>query len=240
MAYYPYRVNPLGNSALLVDFGNIIDEEINQLVLQISESLEADPVEGMIEVVPAYSSLAVYYNFLRVKDKMNDEGSVYEKIKSDIEKKLRDIHLTKSGPHQLIKIPVCYEREYAPDLEVIAEMKHLASNQVVDLHTSQIYRVYMIGFLPGFPYMGKVDKKIEVPRKNNPVNVPAGSVAIAGKQTGIYPMNSPGGWHIIGRTPVNLFFPDKSPPVLLKAGDQVQFYSIPYDEFKNYQSGNTR
>ena len=235
-----HTIKALSESALLIDFGNIIEEEINQLVLQIAESLEADPVEGMIEVVPAYSSLAVYYDFLSVKDKMIDEGSVFEKIKTQIEQKLRDVHLTKPVPLPLIRIPVCYEREYAPDLEAVAELKHLASNQVVDLHTSQTYRVYMIGFLPGYPYMGKVKKEIEVPRKNNPANVPAGSVAIAGRQTGIYPMNSPGGWHIIGRTPINLFLPDQMPPALLKAGDQVQFYPISYDEFKNYQSGLPR
>lgn len=240
MLPYPYRINPLGNSALLVDFGNIIDEVINDLVIQFSERLEANPIEGMIEVVPAYSSLAIYYDFFRVKDKMNDAGSVYEKVKSEVEKKLVDIHITKSVFRQLVKIPVCYEWEYATDLEAVALMKHLSTNQVVDLHISQTYHVYMIGFLPGFPYMGKVNKEIEVPRKNNPSNVPAGSVAIAGRQTGIYPMNSPGGWHIIGRTPVSLFLPDKSPPVLLNPGDQVQFYPIPYDEFKNYQSGNTR
>ena len=125
-----------------------------------------------------------------------------------------------------VPIPVCYEGEYAPDLEAVARQKGLSPGEVIDLHCSIEYRIYMIGFLPGFPYMGKIDPRIEIPRKMRPVPVIAGGVGIAGMQTGIYPLNSPGGWQIIGRTPLHLFNRHADPPVALLTGDRVRFYPV--------------
>jgi inhibitor of KinA len=134
-----------------------------------------------------------------------------------------------------IKIPVCYSGKYALDIHDIAKEKKLTAPEIINLHTAKRYRVYMIGFLPGFAYMGEIDKRIAMPRKTQPrTKVEAGSVGIAGMQTGIYPFDSPGGWQIIGKTPVKLFDKEKSDPVLLQPGDEIEFYSITEDELANY------
>jgi inhibitor of KinA len=130
------------------------------------------------------------------------------------------------GNGRPLRIPVCYEGDYAPDLSVAATRLGMTEQEVVDLHSAGVYRVFMIGFLPGFAYMGKLDERLQLPRKLQPVNVTAGGVGIAGVQTGIYPLNSPGGWHIIGRTPVALFDANADPPVNLRSGDHVQFYPV--------------
>jgi inhibitor of KinA len=138
-----------------------------------------------------------------------------------------------------IQVPVCYSGRFAPDMQLLCKQKGLSTEEVVHLHCSRIYRVYMLGFLPGFTYMGKVDERIAIERKERPRSeVPAGSVGIAGVQTGIYPMDSPGGWQIIGRTPLQLFTKQSEHPVLFAPGDRVKFYSISENEFKDHQSGN--
>jgi inhibitor of KinA len=139
---------------------------------------------------------------------------------------------------ELISIPVCYEKEFAHDLEWIAIQNNISLEEIISLHTAASYHVYMLGFLPGFAYMGLVNDKISVPRKQKPVTVEAGSVGIAGKQTGIYPLSSPGGWQIVGRTPMKLFDKEKESPTLIKSGDSVQFYSITKDEFEDIKSRN--
>jgi len=138
----------------------------------------------------------------------------------------------------LIRIPVCYDNEFAIDLPWIAEQKSLTREEIIRLHSSRQYHVYMLGFLPGFSYMGEVDEKIIVRRKPEPQQILAGSVGIAGKQTGIYPLNSPGGWQIIGRTPLKMFNKDNIEPCLLKAGDAVEFYSITSEEFDYIQKNS--
>ena len=138
-----------------------------------------------------------------------------------------------------IRIPVCYEREYGPDLDLLAGKKGLTRDEVIRLHTADAYRVYMIGFLPGFPYLGKVAPALEIPRKERPVPVVAGGVGIAGNQTGIYPLHSPGGWQIIGRTPLKLFDPSASVPVSIKVGDWVQFFPITQQEFRDFAARST-
>jgi inhibitor of KinA len=135
-------------------------------------------------------------------------------------------------PAKVFHIPVCYEEEYGTDLASVAAQKQIPLSVVIDKHTSRTYKVYMIGFLPGFSYMGEVDEQIAVPRKYQPVPVIAGSVGIAGSQTGIYPLNCPGGWQIIGRTPVKPFDSNALQPVKLHAGDHVQFYAISREEFE--------
>jgi len=140
-----------------------------------------------------------------------------------------------SNSGHFFRIPVCYEGEYGPDLEWVAREKNLPRDKVIRLHSFCTYHVYMVGFLPGFPYMGKTDPRLEVSRKPQPVAVVAGGVGIAGIQTGIYPLNSPGGWQIIGRTPSKLFNPEFDPPVRLQAGDQVQFYPISREEFTSWK-----
>ncbi|MBL7742284.1 MAG: 5-oxoprolinase subunit PxpB [Chitinophagaceae bacterium] len=229
-----YRIFPLGDAAVTVDFGNIIDKSINQQVLHLFNSLQNDPLPGMKEVVPAYSSLAVYYNAIDVRKKHNGSMTAFDSMSAQIKERLDQSLTDIETVSKLVSIPVCYEKELAPDIEYLANAKSISVDELIRMHTSKEYRVYMLGFLPGFSYMGEVDEKIAIARKPQPITVASGSVGIAGRQTGIYPMTCPGGWQIIGRTPVQLFDPGKDEPTLLKAGDRVQFISISKDEFENY------
>lgn len=233
-AMLPYRIFPLGDAAITVDFGNFIDKSINQQVLYLFNSLRNDPLPGMKEVVPAYSSLAIYYNAVDVRKKHNGSMTAFDSMSAQIRDRLDQSLTGIETVSNLVSIPVCYEKELAPDIEYLANTKNVSVEELIQLHTSKEYRVYMLGFLPGFSYMGEVDEKIAIARKPQPITVAAGSVGIAGRQTGIYPMTCPGGWQIIGRTPLQLFDPGKDEPSLLKAGDRVQFVSISKNEFENY------
>ncbi len=241
----PYRIFPLGDAAITVDFGNVIDEQINKEVIARFHELREHPIPGMTEVVPAYSSFTVYYDILSVIRIAGNNAIAFEWMKQQLEIRLQQP--ASEGPtgllrrvltdryqemnERLVKIPVCYEDEFALDIRRVAGAKNISVEELVQIHTAKIYKVYMLGFLPGFAYMGETDEKIAVPRKPQPVSIAAGSVGIAGRQTGIYPLASPGGWQIIGRTALKLFDAEKSEPTLLHAGDMVQFYSISKKEF---------
>ena len=199
-----YSIDPLGDSALLIQFEDILDESINKKVLQVFYRLKNSGTIWIRDVIPAYSSLAVHYNpFIITKEKIHQ--TIFETAVAQIQKIINEEAGQKEIISSVIHVPVCYEQQYAPDLEQLAKQKELTVQQVIELHTSKSYRVYMIGFLPGFAYMGEVEERIATPRKQQPANVVAGSVGIAGKQTGIYPLASPGGWQIIGRTPLAPF-----------------------------------
>lgn len=229
-----YHLFPLGDSALAVDFGNIIDEEINRNVMALYQQLLNNPIDGTIEIVPAYSSLTLHYDLVSIARKIPREIQVYEWFHHQVEVRLQQPVNIEVKDGSLVEVPVCYDTFFAPDLESLAASKGMIKEEVVQLHLSKPYRVYMLGFLPGFAYLGQVADKLAIPRKPQPVEVAAGSIGIAGNQTGIYPMVSPGGWHIIGRTPVMLFDTDKENPALLKPGDTVRFFSISLHEFENY------
>ena len=230
-----YSIFPLGDSAIMVDFGNKIDETINEQVMALFCQLRDHPLLGMIEAVPAYSSLTIYYDTFQLSKKIPVDKTVYEWMKEQLQKKLQEPLLNNDSSTTTITIPVCYEKEFGLDIEEIAAIKNISVKELIEIHTSKIYRVYMLGFLPGFAYMGEVDEKIEMPRKQQPRQiVESGSVGIAGKQTGIYPLTSPGGWQIIGQTALKLFDAEKKEPTLLRAGDKVKFISISKDEFENY------
>jgi len=233
-AKLPYRIFPLGDAAITIDFGNVIDDTINQHVLALFYRLSNDPLLGMSEAVPAYSSITVYYDIYTTSKKIPAGKTVYEFIHEQLNQRLQQPMPERDTVSKLVSIPVCYEKEFAPDIEYLARKKNISVDEVIHIHTSKQYRVYMLGFLPGFSYMGEVDEKIAMPRKLQPVTVAEGSVGIAGKQTGIYPMTSPGGWQIIGRTPLKLFNAENENPTLLKAGDTIQFVSISKNEFENY------
>ncbi|WP_297062538.1 5-oxoprolinase subunit PxpB [Thermococcus sp.] len=214
------RIKPLGDSALLVSFGERIDEEINEKVHTLAKAIEQANFEWLVEVVPAYSSLAVIYDPALVD---------FESVKRTIE----GIEITSERfEGKLVEVPVVYGGEYGPDLEFVAEYNGLSVDEVVEIHSRPVYRVYFLGFLPGFAYLGGMDERIATPRLEKPrLKVPAGSVGIAGKQTGIYPLESPGGWRLIGRTPLRLFNPAKDPPTLFQPGDRVKFVPIDESEF---------
>ena len=159
---------------------------------------------------------------------------VFDWMKAQLEKVMENPAPAVETSFRTVSIPVCYEEQYAPDLQQLAIATNTSVEEVIRIHTSKPYKVYMLGFLPGFAYLGELDEKISMPRKPQPHQVVAGSVGIAGRQTGIYPLASPGGWQIIGRTPLKLFDPGKEDPTLLKTGDMVQFTSISQHAFENY------
>jgi len=225
-----YKIYFINECTVSVDFGNVIDKEINAKAIAIFNYLTKHPIEGMIEAIPAYSSVSVYFDIAAIRRKISSHKA-NEWIQSKMNQvMLNEFHEFETIP-DLIRIPVCYDEQFAIDLAWIAEQKKLAPEEIIRLHHSRPYHVYMLGFLPGFSYMGEVDERIVVPRKPEPQSISAGSVGIAGKQTGIYPLNSPGGWRIIGRTPLKMFDRNEAQPCLLKAGDSVEYYPITSDEF---------
>ena len=228
----PYRIFSLGDAAITVDFGNRIDETINNDVIARFNQLRQEPLPGMIEAVPAYSSLSIYYDITALRKKIPPGQTVYEWMKGQLEERLKQPVQQDQITGRLLRIPVCYDEEFARDIQTLAGTKNISVEEVIQIHVSKKYKVYMLGFLPGFPYMGEVDERIAMPRKAQPAKIKEGSVGIAGKQTGIYPLASPGGWQIIGRTPLKLFDIAVEEPTLLRAGDIVQFYSITKNEFE--------
>ena len=223
-------ITSLNENALLVSFGNTIDVTVNQHVISLTVTLVNKPFSGFIEAVPAYSSLAVFYDPGVVRSKNKKGTTAAEFVTSYIREILDDTgKITDHSNARKIEIPVLYE---GADLALVADHHRLTTDEIVSIHTSTLYRVFMIGFLPGFAYMGTLNPRIEMSRKTSPrTSVPAGSVAIAGMQTGIYPQASPGGWQLIGRTPIKIFDTAKSTPCLLSSGDTVQFVAIDKDHF---------
>ncbi len=227
----PYQLFALGDSAITIDFGNCIDETINNEVLARCRQLQSYPFPGLTELIPAYSTLTVCYDILSIRKTFPGEHTAFETVKQLLTDYLIQPVQHTNRDYPLIKIPVCYAVEFGTDLPQLAATNNLSIEEVIELHTSREYKVFMLGFLPGFAYMGSVDERIAIPRKLQPKNVPAGSVGIAGMQTGIYPLDSPGGWYIIGKTPHRIFNVNNPDAVLLKAGDRVQFFPISRTEF---------
>ena len=224
--YSESRFLLMGDRGLLLEFGDEISPEVNEKVRRMALAIQAESIEGMIETVPTYRSLLILYNPLILPA---------DELKKRLIRLEEELKQTSFPDPKLTKIPVLYGGAYGPDLEGVARHHQISPEEVVRLHCSKPYFIYMIGFMPGFPYMGELPDTLITPRLKTPrLSVPAGSVAIAQKQTGIYPMESPGGWQIVGRTPIKLFDPEKDPPALLQMGDLVQFYPISEKEFKEW------
>lgn len=218
------KIFPLSDSAITIDFGNVIDEKINDFVMKLFKSCLQNPFEGMIEAMPAYSSLTIFYDVWKVRNANKSFKTAFNFVENYFKKILQDTDSQIVNDFNLVEIPVIYEGE---DLAFVAEYNHLSIEEVIEIHTTPIYKVYMMGFLPGFAYLGGLDAQIATPRKDSPrTKVPAGSVGIAGNQTGIYPSESPGGWQLIGRTELQLYTPNSSQITLLKAGDYVKFEQV--------------
>ena len=226
-----YRIFPLGDSAISLDFGNRIDEDWNEQVMARYRDWKQSPLPGMTELVPAYSSLTVYYDLLSVPVPAGATITAYEVLRQEIEKRMNIPVSNHNAAYRILSVPVCYDPEFAPDMGKWNEVHGLSPEQVIREHTAGTYKVFMLGFLPGFAYMGSVNEIIAMPRKPVPEPARAGSVGIAGLQTGIYPLDSPGGWSIIGRTPWTIFDPFRDEPSLFREGDRVRFYSISRTEF---------
>jgi inhibitor of KinA len=234
MTHPSYTIFPLGDTAITIDFGNIINTDLNKAIIHLSELVKAANIRGVKDIVPAYSSLTIHYDVIAIA-KYYGDTSAFVVMKEKLEALLAEEKQLTEQPSRRITIPVCYATKYALDSEEISNLTNLSFSEIITIHTSRVYRVFMVGFLPGFAYMGEIDSRIVVSRKREPrVKIEAGYVGIAGRQTGIYPLASPGGWQIIGRTPVKLFDIDKAESVLFKAGDEVTFFSITENEFENY------
>jgi inhibitor of KinA len=214
------KIYSLGESAVTISFGSEISAETNERVFNLDNYFKAAGFPGFIETVPAYASLTVFFDIKEVRKNFTEFSTASEAVKRIIETALENSYKESEKPVRQIEIPVCFAPESAPDLQYVCETKNLAKKEFIEIFTARIYRVYMLGFLPGFAYMGETDEKIAVPRKENPrAFVPKGSVGIAGRQTGIYPLKSPGGWQIVGRTDLELFTPDAETPTLLQIGN---------------------
>ena len=209
------RIVPLGDSTLLVQFGDEIDLKINQRVHALANLIANSFINGVIESVPAYVTLLVHYDPLILS---------FTQMKNHLRAKTAQMEENESRKPRRVEVPVRYGGELGPDLESVASHCGLQVEDVIRIHSERIYTVYMMGFTPGFPYMGKLDDALIAPRLETPrTRVPAGTVAIAGSQTGIYPIDSPGGWQLIGWTPLKLFDPESKSPFLFSPGDEVKF-----------------
>jgi inhibitor of KinA len=216
---------PVGDSALLVTFGDGIDVEINRRVHRLSYRLIDKSVLGVIEAVPAYCSLLVHYDPLVME---------YPTVLDFVSALAKDPGGSSYYQPRRVDIPTVYGGEFGPDLVFVAGYHHLTPQEVIRIHTGVDYQVYMLGFTPGFAYLGGLDAVIATPRLEKPrTRIPAGSVGIAGAQTGIYPLETPGGWRIIGRTTLRMFDPLAEPPVRLAPGDLVRFIPITPDEVES-------
>jgi inhibitor of KinA len=231
-----FRMLPAGEQGLVVEFGDSVDAAINARVHQIARRLLKRLPGKLLEVVPTYRSFMVYFNPLLISR---------EEIAAVVEETIAAVGpgVNQNIDARVVHIPVCYGGEYGPDLQYVARHNRLTSDEVIQIHTSTPYLVYMLGFTPGFPYLGGMSERIATPRLEQPrTAIPAGSVGIAGNQTGFYPVESPGGWQLIGRTPVKAFHPQSSNPFLFDAGDYLQFIAITPSEYleiqQRVQSGN--
>jgi KipI family sensor histidine kinase inhibitor len=214
----------VGDRGLFVEYGDEINPEINNRVHHMLLAIEKAGIVGIDEIIPTYRSILITYNPKEISPKELKKRIIYT------EHKLNEVRLPKP---KTIEIPIVYGGIYGPDIEFVADYNSLTVDKVIELHSSGKYLVYMIGFTPGFPFLGGLSQKLFTPRLETPrTNVPAGSVGIANNQTGIYPIDSPGGWRLIGKTPLKLYDPHKDPPVLLSFGDYIKFLPISEKEFK--------
>lgn len=217
------RFYPLGDTGIKIEFSEQVSSSLSRKIKGFCELLRQSGISGIIEWVPTYTGVSVYYDPVKIE---------YNEMSDELIKVLGKESLPEEESSEMIHIPVVYGGEHGEDLEKVAKSHGLSGKEVIDIHSGKDYLIHMIGFLPGFPYLGGMSPRIATPRLENPRSrVPAGSVGIAGEQTGIYPLESPGGWNIIGRTPVQLFSPDQENPFLYQAGDYIRFVPVTETEF---------
>jgi len=219
---------PAGDQGIVINFGGEISEEINRQIYGAVKQIDCARIKGVIEVIPSYTSLLVLYD---------RETISYGRLLKQLGKLVERPAHAGAVKGRIHHIPVCYEPEFAPDLQDVAEHCGLSPEEIVDIHTGTDYLIYMLGFLPGFAYLGGMDSRIECPRLTTPrTKIPAGGVGIGGKQTGIYPLESPGGWRIIGQTPVRVYDPDRDPSILYAMGERIRFEKIAVEEYKEIEA----
>lgn len=212
------KVMPAGDSALVVEFGNEINEAVNEKVHALAKKIRQENIPGITEMIPTFRSLLVSCDMLQIS---------YSKLSVMLSVLSRELEMNQAAHHRIVKIPCCYGARFGADLTDMERLTGLSREEIIELHSSVDYKIYMLGFLPGFVYLGGLDKRLEVPRLDTPrVRIGKGAVGIGGNQTGIYPMDSPGGWRLIGGTPVDLYDPEREDPVLLRAGEYIRFVPI--------------
>jgi KipI family sensor histidine kinase inhibitor len=222
------RILTEGDSSLLVEFGDEISPDINRRISATVQLLKEQHVEGVVDLIPAFCSLLINYDprvisFEEISQRV--QGILKVDVKAGTRKK------------KVYEIPVCYGGAYGPDIETIASHAGLSVEEVIRIHASRDYLIYMLGFLPGFCYLGGLDERIHTPRLSNPrIKISAGSVGIGGSQTGIYPLDSPGGWQLMGMTPVKTYDPSRDTPILVEAGDYIRFVPIDEAEFQRIKA----
>ena len=221
------RIEPLGDSAVQIVLGDAPDEPTRRRVAAASRRLAESTLPGFIECVPGFTSLTIHYDPVQLPLWLDSLAHLFDELDEPA-----------GDDGRLVEIPVCYGGGFGPDLESLAALHGLTADDVVALHAAGDYRVHLIGFVPGFPYLGGLDAKLATPRRESPrTAVPAGSVGIGGAQTGVYPVESPGGWQLIGRTPLRLFDAHRDPPALLRAGDRVRFVPVDAEAFRRLEHG---
>ena len=218
------KICPSGDQGISVEFENEISEAVNGKVTALAGALAEQEGTGIMEMVPTYRALLIRYD---------PSSASYEELCGIIRLASVPGDGSQSRKRRVWRIPCCYGGIYGEDLEGMEGVTGLSSEEIIRIHTEPEYKIYMLGFLPGFPYLGGLDPRIAAPRLETPrVRIPAGSVGIGGSQTGIYPIDSPGGWRLIGRTPVKFYDPESEHPILCAAGDSIRFVSITPDEYK--------
>jgi inhibitor of KinA len=222
-----YSFSSLGDQAIVIEVATEINDEVHKRIRRISLLLEQQAPEWMVEFIPAFTTVSVFYNPLQAD---------YQTVEAHLRELLLKAPIETEAASRTIEIPVCYGGKFGPDLEFVAAHNRLTTQEVVRIHSSGTYSVYMIGFAPGFPFIGGMSEKIAAPRRDSPrLIIPERSVGIAGMQTGVYPIETPGGWQLIGRTPIRLFRPEKNVPSLLRAGDQIIFREITESAYHAWQ-----
>lgn len=219
-----FNIKPAGDCAITAEFKNEISEDVNNHVAVLRNIIEKSQTVGILECIPTYRSLLINYNPMEIS---------FDTLVVQVTELMKNAGTSGNSEARVYVIPVYYGDEYGPDLDNVASVNQLSKEEVVRIHTSVDYRIYMLGFTPGFPYLGGMNKAIATPRLEQPrTKIHAGSVGIAGEQTGIYPIDSPGGWQIIGRTPVRLFDIDRNDPFLLEAGNYIRFKPIDLETYQ--------
>jgi inhibitor of KinA len=224
----PARFTRAGDSAIVVEFEERIDAAINARCIALANAVRACRLPGIQDVVPAYRSVTVYFDPLRTE---------HARLLEQLKHAAREVAQVVSADGQLHRVPVCYGGRFGPDLGEVARFGQVSEEAAIALHVDRAYRVFMLGFTPGFAYLGTVDERIAAPRRATPrTRVPTGSVGLAAGQTGIYPTDTPGGWQIVGRTPLRVFDSTRSTPSLFQPGDTVRFFPIGQDEWDQFTS----
>ncbi len=235
------HIKSLGDSALVVQLDDEVSKDAHMKVMSFVQAVEGNPFVGFLEAVPTYNNVTIFYNPVQVYNTYRVKRTVFETVSELAKRYVAQMKRMNRETVRLVEVPVLYGGEYGPDLQYVARINHLDEEDVISIHSSTDYLVYMIGFAPGFPFLGGMDERISSKRKDSPrASVSAGSVGIAGKQTGIYPFESPGGWQIIGRSPMELFLPKENPPTLIQPGDKLRFVPVDEETYAKVEKGVSR